>query len=90
VVTDAGHNLVPGIERAWAELAEEAMGEAGAEQREIALTTLEQANDRLRGASEAVSSPRTETARIPSAGRTAPHIEVACYGGPEPLSQKAP
>jgi MarR family transcriptional regulator for hemolysin len=49
VVTDAGHELVPGIERAWAELAEQAMGEASTEQREIALTALEQANDRLRG-----------------------------------------
>jgi MarR family transcriptional regulator for hemolysin len=48
VVTDAGHKLVPGIERAWAELAEQAMGETSEEQREIALTTLEQANDRLR------------------------------------------
>ncbi|MEV0594951.1 MarR family winged helix-turn-helix transcriptional regulator [Nonomuraea cavernae] len=49
VVTDAGHKLVPGIERAWAELAEQAVGEASPEQREITLTTLEQANDRLRG-----------------------------------------
>ncbi|GAA3930925.1 MarR family winged helix-turn-helix transcriptional regulator [Actinomadura viridis] len=49
VVTDAGHELLPDIERAWAELAEEAMGEAGPEQREITLTTLERANDRLRG-----------------------------------------
>lgn len=49
VVTDAGHKLVPGIERAWAELAEQAMGEASMEQREIALTALERANDRLRG-----------------------------------------
>jgi DNA-binding MarR family transcriptional regulator len=49
VVTDAGHQLVPGIERAWAELAEQTMGDASKEQREIAITTLEQANDRLRG-----------------------------------------
>ncbi|MES9539788.1 MarR family transcriptional regulator [Spirillospora sp. NPDC049024] len=49
VVTEAGHELVPGIERAWAELAEEAMGEAGADEREAALTALERANDRLRG-----------------------------------------
>jgi MarR family transcriptional regulator for hemolysin len=48
VVTDAVHRLVPDIERAWAELAERAMGEASAEQREITLTALEQANDRLR------------------------------------------
>ncbi len=49
VVTDAGHELIPGIERAWAELAEQALGGASDEQREIALTTLERANDRLRG-----------------------------------------
>jgi MarR family transcriptional regulator for hemolysin len=48
VVTDAGHRLVPDIERAWAQLAERAMGQASAEQREITLTALEQANDRLR------------------------------------------
>jgi DNA-binding MarR family transcriptional regulator len=48
VVTDAGHRLVPDIERAWAQLAERAMGEASTEQREITLTALEQANDRLR------------------------------------------
>lgn len=49
LVTQAGHDLVPAIERAWAELAEEAMGETSEEWREIALTTLERANDRLRG-----------------------------------------
>jgi MarR family transcriptional regulator, transcriptional regulator for hemolysin len=49
VVTDAGHKLVPGIERAWAELAEEALGKASTEHREITLSTLEHANDRLRG-----------------------------------------
>jgi DNA-binding MarR family transcriptional regulator len=49
VVTDAGHELVPAIEQVWAELAEDAMGHASAEQRETALTTLEHANDRLRG-----------------------------------------
>ncbi|MFI6294828.1 MarR family winged helix-turn-helix transcriptional regulator [Nonomuraea sp. NPDC050790] len=48
VVTDAGHALIPGIERAWAELAEESMGEAGDDEREITLSTLEAANDRLR------------------------------------------
>lgn len=48
VVTDAGHALVPEIERAWAELAEEALGEVDAEQRAIVLHALEQANDRLR------------------------------------------
>ncbi len=49
VVTNAGRQLVPGIERAWAELAEEAVGEVSDEQREIAITVLERANDRLRG-----------------------------------------
>ncbi|MQY09394.1 MarR family winged helix-turn-helix transcriptional regulator [Actinomadura macrotermitis] len=49
VVTAAGHALLPAIERAWAELAEETLGQAGADQREITLSTLEQANDRLRG-----------------------------------------
>ncbi|MFI6926000.1 MarR family winged helix-turn-helix transcriptional regulator [Nonomuraea spiralis] len=48
VVTDAGHKLVPEIERAWAELAEEALGEVSVEQREIVLNALEQANDTLR------------------------------------------
>ncbi|MEV4112948.1 MarR family transcriptional regulator [Nonomuraea sp. NPDC049695] len=48
LATEAGHALVPAIERAWAELAEEALGETGEEWREIALTVLEQANDRLR------------------------------------------
>lgn len=49
VVTDAGRGLVPDIERAWAELAEQALGEVSVEQREIMLTALEHANDRLRG-----------------------------------------
>src|SRR4051812_11016835 len=49
LVTDAGHELMPDIERTWAELAEEALGEASTEQREITLAILEQANDRLRG-----------------------------------------
>lgn len=48
VVTDAGHKLVPELERAWAELAEEAMGEVGEEHREIVLNALEQAIDTLR------------------------------------------
>ncbi|WP_433430240.1 MarR family winged helix-turn-helix transcriptional regulator [Nonomuraea sp. CA-141351] len=48
LVTEAGHELVPAIERAWAELAEEVMGETDEDRREIALTVLEQANDRLR------------------------------------------
>ncbi|MCO5995093.1 MarR family winged helix-turn-helix transcriptional regulator [Actinoallomurus rhizosphaericola] len=49
VVTDAGHRLVPAIERAWAELAEETLGPADDEEREIVLTALERASDRLRG-----------------------------------------
>ncbi|GAA2999035.1 MarR family transcriptional regulator [Streptosporangium longisporum] len=49
VVTDAGHELVPAIERVWAELAEQTMGGTSDEQREIVLAALEQANDRLRG-----------------------------------------
>lgn len=48
VVTDAGRELVPGIERAWADLAEQTLGETTAAQREIALTALERANDGLR------------------------------------------
>ncbi|MBN6054082.1 MarR family transcriptional regulator, partial [Nonomuraea sp. RK-328] len=49
VVTEAGHALIPRIERAWAELAEEAMGGVSDEQRENVLLTLELANARLRG-----------------------------------------
>ncbi|GAA3671054.1 hypothetical protein GCM10022224_039100 [Nonomuraea antimicrobica] len=49
VVTEAGHALIPEIERAWAELAEETLGGVSAEQRENTLLALEQANDRLRG-----------------------------------------
>jgi DNA-binding MarR family transcriptional regulator len=49
VVTGDGRKLVPDIERAWAELAEQAMGQVSKEQLQIALTTIEQANDQLRG-----------------------------------------
>jgi DNA-binding MarR family transcriptional regulator len=49
VVTDAGRKLAPDIERAWAELAEETMGDVDGEYREIAIAALEQANERLRG-----------------------------------------
>jgi MarR family transcriptional regulator, transcriptional regulator for hemolysin len=49
VVTDAGRDLVPDIERAWAELAEETMGEVADDLREITISTLEEASDRLRG-----------------------------------------
>ncbi|GAA2589280.1 MarR family winged helix-turn-helix transcriptional regulator [Dactylosporangium fulvum] len=48
VVTAAGRELVPDIERAWAELAEYAVGGVSPEHREIAISALEQANDRLR------------------------------------------
>ncbi|MGC5009544.1 MarR family winged helix-turn-helix transcriptional regulator [Streptosporangium sp. DT93] len=55
VVTDAGHALVPGIERVWAELAEQTLGGTSGEEREIVLAALERANDRLRrDADEAV------------------------------------
>lgn len=49
VATTEGRDLIPAIERAWAELAEQVMGDVPAEHREITLTTLEQANDLLRG-----------------------------------------
>ncbi|NIJ14032.1 DNA-binding MarR family transcriptional regulator [Saccharomonospora amisosensis] len=49
VVTEAGHRLVPSIERAWSELAEQALGEVSQEQRDITIAVLEQANERLRG-----------------------------------------
>ncbi len=49
VVTDAGQALVPAIEQAWSELAEEAMGEVSAPDREITIDALEQAIASLRG-----------------------------------------
>jgi MarR family transcriptional regulator for hemolysin len=49
VVTAAGRTLLPGIERAWAELAEETLGGVSEDHREIVLGALERANDRLRG-----------------------------------------
>nr|WP_296068289.1 MarR family transcriptional regulator [uncultured Actinoplanes sp.] len=48
VVTDAGRAVIPEIERAWAELAEEAMGDVTAEEREVALSVLERASAHLR------------------------------------------
>lgn len=48
MVTDAGRQLVPAIEQAWAELAEEAMGDLSEQQREATIAALEHANDRLR------------------------------------------
>ena len=49
VATDAGRQVVPEIERVWAELAELALGSASPERREVALSVLEEASDRLRG-----------------------------------------
>lgn len=49
VVTEAGHKLVPDIERAWSELAEETLGDVSAREREVTISVLEKANDRLRG-----------------------------------------
>jgi DNA-binding MarR family transcriptional regulator len=49
VVTAAGRAVLPEIERVWSDLAELALGEESADRREVALTVLEQANDRLRG-----------------------------------------
>jgi MarR family transcriptional regulator, transcriptional regulator for hemolysin len=49
VVTEAGRELVPAIERVWTELAEQTLGDAGGERREIVLSAIEDANDRLRG-----------------------------------------
>ncbi|TDC73075.1 MarR family winged helix-turn-helix transcriptional regulator [Streptomyces hainanensis] len=48
VVTEAGHRLLPDIERAWAELAELTMGAVDPARRELAITALEEANERLR------------------------------------------
>lgn len=48
VATDAGRALLPGIEQAWAELAEDTLGTMDAARRAALLTGLETANDRLR------------------------------------------
>lgn len=50
VVTAAGRDLLPEIERVWSDLAELAFGEVPPDRRDQALTILEEANDRLRGA----------------------------------------
>ncbi len=49
VVTDAGRDVLPEIERVWSDLAELALGPETPARRETALSVLEQANDRLRG-----------------------------------------
>ncbi|EFC82028.1 MarR family winged helix-turn-helix transcriptional regulator [Parafrankia sp. EUN1f] len=48
VLLDRGHALLPAVERAWSELAEEAMGQVSAPDREIAIGALEQAIANLR------------------------------------------
>ncbi|MET7402140.1 MarR family transcriptional regulator [Dactylosporangium sp. NPDC005572] len=49
VVTEAGRALVPAIERAWAELAEEALGDLPAPDLDTTVRSLERASTRLRG-----------------------------------------
>jgi MarR family transcriptional regulator, transcriptional regulator for hemolysin len=48
VVTDAGRALLPQIEQVWADLADQAFGPTEPDDRDRALTVLEQANNRLR------------------------------------------
>jgi MarR family transcriptional regulator for hemolysin len=48
VITDAGRALVPGIEEAWNDLADQIIGSATVAERAIVLSALERANDRLR------------------------------------------
>jgi MarR family transcriptional regulator for hemolysin len=48
VVTDEGRSLVPAIERAWAELADETLGPLPDRERTVVVEALEHANDRLR------------------------------------------
>ncbi|MUL42015.1 MarR family transcriptional regulator [Streptomonospora sp. PA3] len=48
VLTEQARGLVPGIEAAWDELAEETLGALAPEQREAVVEALEDANDRLR------------------------------------------
>jgi MarR family transcriptional regulator, transcriptional regulator for hemolysin len=48
VVTEEGRKLLPAIERAWAELADETMGPLSKHQRTFVVEALEHANDRLR------------------------------------------
>ncbi|RBQ15659.1 MarR family transcriptional regulator [Spongiactinospora rosea] len=48
VTTERGRDLIPAIERAWAELAEETLGHLPEETRMLVIAALEEANDRLR------------------------------------------
>jgi DNA-binding MarR family transcriptional regulator len=50
VVTDAGRALLPAIEQAWRELAEETFGNTDPARREVVLEVLEEAAGRLRAA----------------------------------------
>lgn len=48
VVTDRGRDLIPMIERAWAELADDTLGHLPTADRRLVVEALENANDRLR------------------------------------------
>ncbi len=48
VVTDRGRDLLPSIERVWAELAEETFGHLPTPDRRLVVESLENANERLR------------------------------------------
>lgn len=48
VVTERGRELIPAIERAWAELADEAVGPLSPDHRARVVGALEDANERLR------------------------------------------
>jgi MarR family transcriptional regulator for hemolysin len=48
VLTEAGRRVIPEIEKAWSDLAAQALGETPPRRREAALTVLEEATDRLR------------------------------------------
>ncbi|PZG50401.1 MarR family transcriptional regulator [Spongiactinospora gelatinilytica] len=48
VMTEHGRDLIPAIERAWAELAEETLGHLPKETRTLVIAALEEANDHLR------------------------------------------
>jgi MarR family transcriptional regulator, transcriptional regulator for hemolysin len=48
VVTDAGRAVLPEIEQVWSDLAELALGEVPPARRQVTLTVLEEANERLR------------------------------------------
>ncbi|MFF5295569.1 MarR family winged helix-turn-helix transcriptional regulator [Paractinoplanes globisporus] len=50
VVTEAGRDVLPEIEQVWSDLAELALDPTAPDRRDQALTVLEEASDRLRGA----------------------------------------